>query len=149
MTFMDFQGPGFMLRTPTDWYITSSPQLQAVFVGPQTDGGVRPNLTVAIRPVEADVTPLAVAAEARKTQENQYPEYEVQAETDFAEQGGAGFIRRYRWLNSDRNVPVVQVQAFHVYEGLLYTLTATSTEVDFPDVEQTFDTMLMSFRFVS
>ncbi len=149
MAYMNFQGPGFTLEIPTDWYITSSPQFQAIFLGTSTTEGVRPNLSIAIRPVEADVTPEAVAAESLRIQQAQYSEYEVLEEIDFSEQGGSGFWRRYQWLNDSHNMKIVQIQVFLVNDSLLHTLTATTTQTYYDEIQATLVHMLTSFRFVN
>ena len=149
MQYMNFQGPSFILEVPVDWVVSSSPQFQAIFLGP-ADQPVRPNVLISIRPLEENVTVAQVAEQTRLNQERDYPQYEIIAEIDFTEQGGVGFLRRYRWLNTEGNTPIVQTQAFFVYNNLLYSITATRAE-SIPEnvanlLDDIFDHMIESFR---
>lgn len=143
--WMDFQGPTFNLEIPSDWYITATPQLQAVFLGPEL-GGTRPNVSISMRPVTEEVTTNAVANEARKNQQTEYANYQVLSETDYTQTGGAAYVRSYRWDNIDRNVPVQQVQMFIVYNRMLYTLTATCIEKYYTRFDEIFVHMVETFR---
>jgi hypothetical protein len=147
---MLFEGPTFTMEAPTNWVVSSSPQFQAIFLGP-TDQPIRPNLIISIHPVNADVTPESVAETARQTQTSEYNGYEVLAEVNFSEYDGQGVMRRYRWVNPNGDVPVVQVQAFFIHQAMLHTLTATRAET-VPagigqNVDEIFDRMMQSFRF--
>lgn len=139
-----FQGPGFVMEVPTDWFISSSPQFQAVFLSPPTADGLRANLTVSMRPVEADVTVLAVAQATGEAQAAEYPQYEVLEEIDYTQQGGSGFLRRYRWRNDDG--PLVQTQAFFLVAQMLFTLTGTARDTIADDAQPIFNAMIDSFR---
>lgn len=124
MQFMMFEGPNFTLEVPTNWVVTSSPQLQAIFLGPQ-DPLIRPNMVVSLRPVEVNVTYQAVAQAAKETQEKEYPEYTILDEVDFSQFGGIGMKRQYSWVNPTNNAKVVQVQTYFVAGQVLFTLTAS------------------------
>lgn len=149
MQYMNFRGPNFTLETPTDWVISSTPQLQAIFLAPNQHP-IRPNLAVSLRPVEEQVTVQAVAESAEVNQEREYPQFTVIEEIDFTETGGNGFLRRYRWFNATHKTSVDQSQAFFLYQRILYTLTATRpTELEpaeSNDLDAIFDHMIRSFR---
>jgi hypothetical protein len=146
MNFMNFEGPTFTMEVPTNWFVTSSPQFQALFLAPPGEDTIRTNFAVSMRPVEADVTVKAVAETARANQEKEYPDYDVLKEVDFTEQGGVGFQRHYRWFNQQQDAEIIQAQTFFVVKQILYTLTATRS-VD-SDIDDIFDHMAASFRIM-
>jgi hypothetical protein len=147
MEYQQFQGPGFTMETPTDWVIQSSPQFQALFLAPPREHATRPNLAVAVRPVQLDVTVLAVADEARKVQEREYPRYEILGEHDYTETGGAAFQRLYAWFNEDRRAQILQWQTFVVVGRVLFTLTTTrlAEDEDGEILDEMFLHMMKSF----
>lgn len=128
--WMHFQGPSFTLQAPTDWFITSTPQVQAMFIAQPEAGGLRPNVAVTIRPVEDTVTPRGVAESAREVQQHEYPRYTVLEELDGEETGQPLFLRRYSWFNQSIGVSVLQVQLYCIVSQLLYTVTATRSLED-------------------
>lgn len=149
MAFMNFQGPTFTMQVPTDWFITSSPQFQAVFTPPKDgDTGVKANLIVSIRPVKKGVTAVAIAQAAKETQQKEYPEYEVVTETAVTDAPVSYFRRLYRWYNTERKVAIVQSQAYYVHENRLYTLTATQPVIgaDGNEVDKILGQMMDSFK---
>ena len=146
MAFMQFQGPGFIMETPTDWLITSSAQFQVMFLGPQT-GVVRPNLMVTIRPVEEGATAPQVAAEALAIQQREYPDYTLLEENDYTASGGLAFVRKYTWRSPEHDAYILQIQAFFIFSGAIFTLTATCLRDSDAALESTFNHMIRSFRF--
>ncbi|MBZ0307124.1 MAG: DUF1795 domain-containing protein [Anaerolineae bacterium] len=149
MAFMLFEGPNFMLEVPTNWVVTSSPQLQAIFFGPQ-DTVIRPNMVISLRAVEANVTYQAVAQAAKETQEKEYPSYTILSEVDFAEFGGIGMKRHYSWVNPTNNAKVVQIQTYFVAGQVLFTLTASRgghlNDQDADELDGVFEHMIETFR---
>lgn len=141
-----FQGPGFVMHVPTDWFVSSTPQFQALFISPQDEAGSRGNLSVSMRPLEEDVTAHAVAETTRQSQADAYTDYEVLDEIDFTEQGGAGLMRRYRWYDANQDAVIGQMQAFFVVGQMLFTLTATAREAQFAHYQPLFEDMVESFR---
>jgi hypothetical protein len=148
-TWIDFRGPTFTLEIPSHWYITATPQVQTLLLGPEDDSGVRPSFSISMRPVQEQVTAAAVAQETRETQEASYPEYDIIAEEDFTDETNAGYIRRYRWHNEERDLDVHQVQAFLVIEGILYTLTGTRPAIISSDIDDSLTRMIDTFRVLS
>jgi hypothetical protein len=151
MVMKDFKGPGFSLQVPTDWYITSTPQIQAMFVSPPYEDGAQANLMVTINPVEEGVTVQSVAEEARKNQEAQYPEYEVLAEGEIKGTEGKGFQREFEWINADKELRVYQKQVLLVVHNMLYVLTTTRPAVEerteiVKQIDATLQQMLNSFK---
>lgn len=147
MPTMNFRGPSFTMQVPTNWFITSSPQFQAMFVAPPASDGLRANLAVAITPVSAEVTVQSVAEAARQNQQKEYAEYEMLAEGSFPTNEGPGFQRQYKWYNRERDVHIMQRQVFYVSGQMLYTLTATRQEIgDATEIDQILDQMLLSFK---
>lgn len=147
MQMMRFTGPSFEMTIPTTWTVTSSPDFQAMFLGKKENPAtaVRPNLMVTIRPVEADVTPAAVAAGALEIQGTNYPEYQVLGEIDYSQQGGSGVVRQFSWRDPEQNIGVVQMQAFFAHNGQLYTLTGTRQADTDLEADTIFTEMINSF----
>ncbi|MCU0496678.1 MAG: DUF1795 domain-containing protein [Anaerolineae bacterium] len=145
MTWMEFRGPTFNLQIPSDWFISSNAQLQAIFLGPEING-LHPNLSISMRAVLPEVTPTSVASEALKSQQTSYAEFEVIQENDYTQTGGSAFVRDYRWRNVERQTTIRQLQAFFVYNQMLYTLTATAADEIFPEFGELFFNMISSFR---
>jgi hypothetical protein len=151
MVMKDFKGPGFSMQVPTDWYITSTHEIQAMFISPPYEDGSQANLMVTINPVEEDVTVQSVAEEARKNQEAQYPAYEVLAEGEIEGTEGKGFHREYEWFNADKELRVHQKQVMLVVNNMLYVLTTTRPAVEerteiVKQIDATLQQMLNSFK---
>ena len=147
MLFMNFRGPSFTMQVPSNWYITSSPQFQAMFVAPPSAAGQRANLAVAITPVKDDVTAQSVAEAAKQTQQKEYAEYQVLTEGDYPTSAGPGYQRQYKWYNRDRDAHIMQRQVFYVAGQMLHTVTATRQESgDASEFDQILDQMLASFK---
>jgi hypothetical protein len=150
MKFMQFQGPTFTMQVPTSWFVTSSPKFQAVFTAPEKTGGAaQANLIVSVRPVKDDVTAVAVAQAAKETQQKEYPEYEVLEEI-VAEDAELPTVHRlYKWHNLERQMVMIQRQAFYVHDNRLYTLTATRSETNGEDTEEIDETLLQMMNSFS
>ena len=147
MSMMDFKGPGFHMQVPTDWYITSSPQIQVMFLAPLTAEKVRPNLMITLRPVEPSVDLLAVARLARETQEKEYPQYQVVDESTL-EKDPPGFSRTYRWFQENHQAVVIQRQILFIRDEVLFTITATRPEMAQAEtVDFLLDHMIQTFKF--
>lgn len=147
MSMMDFKGPGFHMQVPTDWFITSSPQVQVMFLAPPSQEKVRPNLMITLRPLEPDVDLQAVARLAKETQEKEYPQYKV-IEEGMLEKEPIGFARAYSWHQADRQVDVVQRQVMFIQGQVLFTLTATRPEMNQAEiVDSLLDHMIQTFKF--
>jgi hypothetical protein len=74
MEYMEFIGAGFTLQTPTEWLITSSPEHQVIFLGPNNPQGVRPSVMVAIRGVDDSVTVEKLVTETQSAHQTQLPQ---------------------------------------------------------------------------
>lgn len=141
-----FEGPGFCLEIPTDWFITSSMQFQAMFIAPPGDQGERANLAVSMTPVQSDANLRSVIESARETQEKEYPQYQVLEEQDSIDPEGT-FRRRYQWYNPKNGVRVIQLQIFWITGQILFTITTTRTNVQgAEEFENIFDKIIDSFR---
>jgi len=144
-TWMDFQGPGFTLKVPSDWMINASPTVQAAFLAPNHGQPLRANLVITLRPVQADVTATEVAVTAAESQANEYSEYQFDQEKPITAGTIEGVYRRYRWTNDNPKVPLIQSQTFFVYQRVLFTLTATCTLTEQPQMQPILDEMVESF----
>ena len=151
MTFMNFQGPTFTMQVPTDWFINSSPQFQAIFTSPKdSNSDVWANLLISIRPVRDEVTANAIAREAKDTQQQEYPDYEVLEEIEGADDPNkpiSYFQRLYRWRNIEKKIHILQCQAYYIYQNRLYTLTATqpSSKAKNDELDKTLLKIMESF----
>lgn len=148
MDYKHFQGPGFSMEVPTDWFISSSVQSQVIVLAPPTETGARPNLAVSMTPVRPDVTVTAIAEEARTLQVQEYPGYEVLSERDFSDDGGSAFQRVYQWQRESTGEPLVQIQTFIVAGQMLFTITGTrfASEANADELDAAFAHMVASFR---
>src|SRR5690606_11660884 len=122
MEFMTFNGPTFVINMPTNWFVSATAQYQAIFTDPMPQDGFQANLMISIRAVQEEVTVKDVATIAKRTQEKEYPSYQLIEETDTEQ----GFKRVYRWHHPEQNKDFNQVQLFVINDNRLYTLTATS-----------------------
>lgn len=130
MLMKEFKGPGFTMQVPTDWYITSTPQIQAMFISPPQEGGFQANLMITMNPVEEKVTLESIADETKQNQIAQYPEYEVQEEGFQPGTNQKAFKRTYEWFNKDKSLRVYQKQVMILVNGMVYVLTTTRPAVD-------------------
>ncbi|HRE49048.1 MAG TPA: DcrB-related protein [Aggregatilineales bacterium] len=145
-TYMEFQGPLFTLKTPSDWFITASPEIQAMFIEPSHGQRLRANVIITLRPVQPDVTAEVVMKNAQETENAEYPGFTLLAEDDVQAGVGTGKYHMYSWLNPDGNVPVLQTQAFFVINQVLITMTATCDLDVQEDVAPVFNEMFSSFK---
>lgn len=141
-----FNGPGFALAIPTDWYTTSTPELQAIFVSPTAENGRRASLTVSIRLLEDDADLQTLAATVDNTRAQTHDSYERIAEEDYTESGGSGFQHYYRWFSPENNSAVYQLQTFFLAGNVLFTLTGSMPEGLQQDYLQLLILITNSFR---
>jgi hypothetical protein len=148
--YKNFQGPTFKLNIPTDWLITSSPDIQAAFVAPAINKGeidVRSNMIVSMRRLKKGVTINAVADAAKSSQEKEYTDYLLLAEKDLTKDGVAGFQRTFKWHKPDKVVGVLQQQTFFQASNMLYTLTSTRPDIDsLAEIDLIFGEMVQTFK---
>jgi hypothetical protein len=150
MIMKDFKGPGFSMKAPTDWYITSTPQIQAMFISPIHEDGIQANLIITMNPVEAGAQIGAVAEETRKHQTAQYKQYQILDEGPIEEIKDHGFRRIYTCFNENKNLVVRQIQIMLLVNDMLYVLTTTRPVVDeeteiIKQLDATLEYMLESF----
>ena len=147
MNFMSFQGPTFTMQVPSNWFVTSSPKFQAMFVAPPGENGVRANLAVSLTPVKENVTLEEIVKAARVTQQKEYPEYQIISEGAVSINSLEGFERIYRWHNQSRGLHVIQRQFFCLVSQVLYTITATRENNEKSEMlDPIFKKMIESFR---
>lgn len=146
MNTMNFEGPGFTMQVPTNWVVTSSPQIQAMFVSPPRQGG-RANFMVTIRPVNQDVTLEQVAASALETQKKEYEKFDLLETSEFRLGELVGTQRHYTWFSQEHNAPIRQRQVILVTGGLMFTITLTRTDVkELEELDAILAEMLASFK---
>jgi hypothetical protein len=147
MTTLHFQGPGFSLQVPSDWFNTAAPQIQAMFIAPPRQG-VRANLMITLRPLDEAVTLEEVVRSSLETQKKEYAEFELLEDSEYKHEDLIGHQHYYKWFSKEHNARIVQRQVMFVRDRILTTITTTRT--DFPgveDLDNTFDTMINSFMF--
>jgi hypothetical protein len=121
-----FQGPNFTLKTPSNWFINATPDIQAMFVEPQPgEGKLRANLLISLQVVQPGVTTEAVMRTARETQIAEYPEFKVEDEGIITGKAVDGRFQFYTWLNPESRLRVLQSQSFYIANRVLFTLTST------------------------
>jgi hypothetical protein len=108
---------------------------------------LRANLIVTIQPVEENVTVDGVMESARRTQQQEYPQFELRDEGAVEGRGVEGRYQFYAWFNQDAGVQVVQSQTFYVVQGLLVTLTTTCEAAEEENVGPILNALLTSFKF--
>ena len=146
---MNFQGPGFHMQVPTDWLITSNPEVQAMFVAPP-QAGMRANLMITLRPLEASATLDAILSSALEIQKKDYPEFTLLEQGQFSIGDVIGHQHFYKWYNEKHTASVVQRQVLIVLNQVLTTITTTRMDVEsVEDVDQAFAAILSSFKFDS
>jgi hypothetical protein len=145
VTKMQFEGPDFHLEVPTRWLITSTPDVQVLFLGPAEGRAVRPNFAIAIRVVDDGVTAADIASLTAAVQQDTYAQYALEYEHPLSLDGVPGVELRYGWHNADAGITVVQTQRLVVRDNLLYALTATHAADETPAIIQLLDEMLESF----
>lgn len=149
--FMNFEGPTFLMKAPTNWLITASPTIQALFVAVKEgdNKNIKPNLSVSIRRLKEDVTLKSVVDSSRQTQQERYRQYEVLREAEATRGNLSHFRRQYKWHHNEHASDVLQDQAFYLYHQTLYTMTATRPDLpDLNHIDEVFDAMIRSFRLV-
>lgn len=142
---MDFQGPGFTLRVPSDWIVQAAPAIQAIFVSADKSLVFRPNLVITLRPLEPDVTLAQIVEFSRQSQENDYSGYALEEQGAINVGAIEGVRRAYRWFDQQQNIWIAQMQSMYVYDQVLYTLTATYAPGDKEAVQPVFAQMFDSF----
>ncbi len=147
MNFMSFQGPTFMMQVPTNWFVTSTPSFQAMFVAPPGENELRANLAVSLTLVKESVTLEKLTKAAKDTQQKEYSDYQVIREGASSEYTVKGFERLYKWHNLEKGMRVVQRQFFCLVGQTLYTITATREDREEAEsLEQVFEKIIASFE---
>lgn len=153
MNFMHFQGPNFTLQVPTDWFITSNTDFQAIFIAPPVERGPGSNFAIGVRNILEPTTVEVVSRVAREIQEANYPEYSLLDEQEIIVNGVQGFYRRYTWRNP-AGMLILQQQVFFVFDdNTIYTLTATRPDnpdgQDAAQLDAAFGAMFESFNLAA
>lgn len=147
MDFMTFLGPVFTMEIPTNWFVASNVQYQAIFTHPQAQDGFQANLMLSIRPTQADVGIAEVAELARQTQAKEYPAYKILDEQVY-EKDPMSVKRIYTWEHPEQKKEFQQIQFFVIHNQRLYTLTGTRL-AQTPQghlVDKVFNQMMDSFN---
>lgn len=146
MKYIPFKGPGFTLQRPDTWTATASLDYQTMFSDEMNDWGIRPNLLLAIRPINDDASLLDVMEQARIMGEKELHNYTIIEETDKSREGWVQ--RRYGWVRPEDDLGIVQTQRFYRLGNLLFAFTATRTEHE-AEYDEIFHHILDSFQLNS
>lgn len=126
MKYIPFKGPGFTLERPKSWTVTASLEYQSMFADEVNEWGLRPNLLLALRPIQDEVTLVDVMEQARLNAERELTGYTIIQEVD---QSAEGWVQRqYGWVRPDDNLGIVQTQRFYKSGNFLFAFTGTRTE---------------------
>jgi hypothetical protein len=127
----------FRVRVPSDWLQTASSEFEAVFIAPPVENGPGSNVAITHALLKPGASLKTLSDAMRQMQEAEYPEYQIIEEGDFVGQHLRGFIRRYRWKNTQEDFAIIQFQVFYLASQVaVYVLTATRPEhTDLQDVE--------------
>jgi hypothetical protein len=124
--WVNFQGPIFSMRVPSNWFVNATPEIQAMLVEPpRGENQLRSNLILTLQAVQPDVTVDAVLQNARRTQQQEYPRFTLQDEGKVTGRAVEGRFQFYTWFNEESNVEVLQSQTFYIANEVLFTLTTT------------------------
>ena len=98
MDWMQFIGPTFRLRIPTNWIAASSPEFQTMFISPVIDGIERANLTLFMQPYDPN-EPLSKLIETMAASQAQaYDNYQVLEEGEMqTRQQLSAYFRLYEF----------------------------------------------------
>lgn len=143
MNYIPFKGPGFTLQRPATWQATASLDYQTMFADDMNEWGIRPNVLLAIRPINDDASLVDVMEQARIIGEKELNGYTILEEIDKSREGWVE--RRYGWVRPDDDLGIVQTQRFYRYGNLLFAFTATRTEHE-PEYDEIFHHILNSFQ---
>ncbi|MDL1923881.1 DUF1795 domain-containing protein [Chloroflexi bacterium CFX3] len=124
--WVNFQGPIFSMRVPSNWFVNATPEIQAMLVEPpRGENQLRSNLILTLQAVQPDVTVDAVLQNARRTQQQEYPRFTLQDEGKVTGRAVEGRFQFYTWFNEETNIEVLQSQTFYIANEVLFTLTTT------------------------
>ncbi|MFN7210049.1 MAG: hypothetical protein ACK4P1_06615 [Aggregatilineales bacterium] len=144
--WVNFQGPIFSLRVPSNWFVNATPEIQAMIVEPpRGENQLRSNLIITLQAVQPDVTVDAVMQNARRTQQAEYPRFALQDEGMVTGRAVEGRFQFYTWFNEETQTEVLQSQTFYIANGILFTLTTTCALDRQEEVMPIFAEMLESF----
>lgn len=146
MNYIPFKGPGFTLERPATWMTTASLDYQTMFADDVNEWGIRPNILLAIRPINDDASLIDVMEQARIIGEKELNGYTILDEIDRSDEGWVE--RRYGWVRPENDLGIVQIQRFYRRGNLLFAFTATRTEHE-PEYDEVFHHILDSFQFSS
>ena len=138
----DFQGPGFSLQIPTDWLITSDQNFQAIFLA-INESKPRPNLSIAMRKLDDDVTLADVINITQRTKQEQYENYQSLESIQPSE---FAWIHRYQWHQPELGIGIYQVQVAFLVQNILFTLLGTCLVSQVGTYDSVFTDMYSSFR---
>jgi len=146
--WMNFLGPGFTLIVPSDWLIQATPEIQVIFLAPETNQMLQTNLMITLRPVEPSVTVVDIAAFLKETQQTDYAEFVLTREQPINAGTIAGIERMFQWVDRAENMRVGQCQGIFVHQEVLFTLTITYALEEKERIQPIFDEIVDSLRLV-
>ena len=126
--YKPFKGAMFRMEAPTDWYITSSADYQAVFIAPPYADGPGSNLTVAVNMMPRPVTLEQAVAANRELIVERFGEVKVDELEQATIDGNAAFYQSYEFAQPQTDKAIFQQQLITVdgkNNTRVITMTAT------------------------
>jgi len=144
-TFEMWQGPYFFIQKPKDWKVISSPEFQALFIGPKIMD-VRANITIQTTDDDTTQTLLDFAENLRFTQAGKHEKYVLLSTHKRTNYPLPNLLQLCRWENAYSGNMIYQRQ-FLVRTGTHFHLVTTTQPAheQFNTVDDLFDKVIRSF----
>jgi hypothetical protein len=129
-----FKGAMFSLKAPTDWYITSNSDYQAIFIAPPYEKGPGSNLTVAVNMMPRPVTLEQAVAFNRELIVERFGNVKVDEMEQATIDGNNAFYQSYEFAQPNTDKPIFQQQLIAVSgENNTRVITLTATRPTTPE----------------
>jgi hypothetical protein len=146
MEMIPFEGAGFRILKPSDWYATATARFAALFLQSTEPDQISPNLAVTAKPVEAGVEADALVEAAIEQQQASYPKYKLLANETVEVGGKTAQLIAYTWFNPEANVHVWQQQLVVIADDIAYSVVTTHFDAAASPTGDLLQTMLYSFE---
>jgi|GEM_PF-2828686 len=143
--FEKWKGPYFQVQKPHDWKVISTPEFQAVFIGPKI-AGVHANITFQTTDDETTKTLFDFAENLRFTQSGKYEKYIMLSTHQRITYPLPNLLQLCRWYNEYSGNTIYQRQ-FLVRTGTHFHLVTTTQPAHnkFDIIDKLFDNVICSF----
>lgn len=148
MEFKQFKGPGFETMIPTDWFISSSPQFQAIFTAPKKAGHGVANLMIRMEQVYKGYG----MPEVRKIMKEGIQKRGKAAETILEEESKLGglpaFHGLYKVTPAKNSKPVLVRQMVCADKTMMMIITASREAGDEPELDEALGVIIGKIKFI-